>query len=42
MLIGVYTFFRKSHLVPKSGKDFDPTRGDILIRPSGLVKCLQS
>ena len=42
MLIGVYTFFRKSHLVPKSGKDFDPTRGDILIRPWGLVKCVQS
>ena len=37
MLIGFYTFFRKSNLVPKSGKDFDPmktlTRGDILISP---------
>ena len=33
MLIGFYTFFRKSNLVAKSGKDFDPvktlSRGDI-------------
>lgn len=35
MLIGFYTFFRKSNLVPKSGKDFDLmktlTRGDIFL-----------
>ena len=41
MLIGFYTFFRKSNLVPKSEKDFDPTknlcRHDIVVRPWGLV-----
>ena len=41
MLIGFYTFFRKSNLVPKSEKDFDPAknlcRHDIIVRPWGLV-----
>ena len=41
MLIGFYTFFRKSNLVPKSEKDFDPAknlcRHNIVVRPWGLV-----
>ena len=45
MLIGFYTFFRKSNLVPKSVNDFDPaknlSRGDIIIRPWGLVICVR-
>lgn len=45
MLIGFYTFLRKCNLVPKSAKEFDPvknlSRGDILIRPWGLVICVR-
>ena len=45
MLIGFYTFFRKSNLVPKSEKDFDPAknlcRHDIFVRPLGLVICVR-
>ena len=45
MLIGFYTFFRKSNLVPKSEKDFDPAknlcRHDIIVRPWGLVICVR-
>ena len=45
MLIGFYTFFHKSNLVPKSVKDFDPAKnlspGDIIIRPWGLVICVR-
>ena len=45
MLIGFYTFFRKSNLVPKSVKDFDPAknlcRRDIIVRPWGLVICVR-
>ena len=41
MLIGFDTFFRKSNLVPKSEKAFDPAknlcRHDIVVRPWGLV-----
>ena len=41
MLIGFDTFFRKSNLVPKSEKDFDPAknlcRHDIVVRLWGLV-----
>ena len=37
MLIGFYTFFRKSNLVPKTAKDFDPAktlcRNDNIARP---------
>ena len=45
MLIGFYTFFRKSNLVPKTAKDFDPAknlcRNDIIVRPWGLVICVR-
>ena len=45
MLIGFYTFFRKSNLVPNSEKDFDPAknlcRHDIIVRPWGLVICVR-
>ena len=45
LLLGFYTFFRKSNLVPKSGKNFDPaktlSRRDIMIRPRGLVICVR-
>lgn len=41
MLIGFYSFFRKSNLVPKYAKDYDPSttlsREDIIVRPWGLV-----
>ena len=44
MLIGFYSFFRKSNLVPKSAKDYDPSksllRKDIIVRPWGLVICV--
>ena len=45
MLLGLYTFFRKSNLMPKSGKNFDPaktsSRRDIIIRPWVLVICVR-
>ena len=45
MLIGFYTSFRKSNLVPKSEKDFDPAKNlcchDIIVRPWGLVICVR-
>ena len=45
MLIGFYSFFRKSNLVPKSAKDFDPSktllRKDIIVRTWGLVICVK-
>ena len=45
MLIRFYTFFRKSNLVPKSEKDFDPVKNlcchDIIVRPWGLVSCVR-
>ena len=45
MLIGLYSFFRKSNLVPKSAKDYDPSktlsREDIFVRLWGLVICVQ-
>lgn len=45
MLIGFYSFFRKSNLVPKSAKDYDPSktlsREDIIVRSWGLVICVQ-
>ena len=45
MLIGFYTFFRKSNLVPKSAKEFDPVKimshCDILMWPWGLVICVR-
>ncbi|XP_078345379.1 uncharacterized protein LOC144630885 [Oculina patagonica] len=45
MLIGFYTFFRKSNLVPKTANDFDPAknlcRNDIIVRPWGLVICVR-
>jgi len=45
MLLEFYMFFRKSNLVPKSGKNFDPaktlSRRDIIIRPWGLIICVR-
>lgn len=44
MLIGFYSFFRKSGLVPKSTKIYVPSktllRKDIIVRPWGLVICV--
>ena len=45
MLIGSYSFFRKSNLVHRSATDYDPSktlsREDVIIRPWGLVICVQ-
>ena len=44
MLMGFYSFFRKSNLVPKSAKDYDPSktllRKNIIVRSWGLVICV--
>ena len=44
MLMGFYFFFRKSNLVPKSAKDYDPSktllRKNIIVLPWGLVICV--
>ena len=45
ILIGFYTFFRKSNLVPKSARGYDSSkqlsRSDFFIRPWGLVICVR-
>ena len=45
MLIGFFSFFCKSNLVPKSAKDYNPSKTlsceHIIVRPWGLVICVQ-
>ena len=45
ILIGFYTFFRKSNLVPKSAQGYDSSKqlslSDFFIRPWGLVICVR-
>ena len=45
ILIGFYTFFRKSNLVPKSAQGYNSSkhlsRSDFFIRPWGLVICVR-
>ena len=45
ILIGFYTFFRKSNLVPKSAQDYDSSknlcRSDFFSRPWGLAFCVR-